>query len=99
MNRHLGDLAAAFVDRQLDARTRARVLRHLDDCPRCAAEVAAQREVKLWLGRLQQPVVPDVLTARLLDRSPALPAPAGPPPARPAPAGGRPGKPPAGPPG
>ena len=67
MSRHLGDLAAAFVDEQLDAHDRARVLRHLSACARCAAEVEAQRQVKKRLGGLRPPAVPAVLAARLLN--------------------------------
>lgn len=67
LTRHLGDLAAAFVDEQLDARARARVLRHLRACGRCAADVEAQRLVKQRLRRLRPPAPPGALTARLLE--------------------------------
>ena len=65
--RHLGDLAAAFVDDRLDAGARVRVLRHLGGCARCSAEVEAQRQVKERLCALRPPAVPDRLAERLVD--------------------------------
>ncbi|MGZ4619282.1 MAG: zf-HC2 domain-containing protein, partial [Frankiaceae bacterium] len=67
MTRHLGDLAAAFVDEELDARARARVLQHLTACGRCAADVEAQRQLKRRLRRLRPPALPGALAARLLE--------------------------------
>ena len=67
MTRHLGDLAAAFVDEQLDARARARVLQHLTACGRCAADVEAQRQMKQRLRGLRPPALPGALAARLLE--------------------------------
>ncbi|MGZ4664980.1 MAG: zf-HC2 domain-containing protein, partial [Frankiaceae bacterium] len=63
MTRHLGDLAAAFVDEELDARARARVLQHLTACGRCAADVEAQRQLKRRLRRLRPPALPGALAA------------------------------------
>ena len=67
MTRHLGDLVAAFVDEQLDARARDRVLRHLKACGRCAADVEAQRQMKQRLRGLRPPALPGALAARLLE--------------------------------
>jgi anti-sigma factor RsiW len=69
---HLGELAAALVDGELDHASRERAQRHLAHCDTCRAEVEAQRRLKAVLGGLAgTPRPAPDLTARLL----ALPVP------------------------
>ena len=69
---HLGELAAALVDGELDHASRERAHRHLLDCAACRAEVEAQRRLKASLaGLARNPAPPPELADRLL----ALPVP------------------------
>jgi anti-sigma factor RsiW len=69
---HLGEVAAALVDGELDHASRERAQRHLAHCGPCRAEVEAQRRLKAVLGGLAgTPRPAPDLTARLL----ALPVP------------------------
>ena len=71
---HVGDLAAALVDDQLDQGTRDLVLLHLGRCPGCRSDVEEQRQLKERLLALGQPGLPSGLVARLGALShPALP--------------------------
>jgi hypothetical protein len=62
---HVGDLAAALVDDQLDQATRDLVLLHLGRCPGCRSDVEVQRQLKLRLHALGTPGLPSGLMARL----------------------------------
>ncbi len=62
---HVGDLAAALVDDQLDPPARDAVLAHLVGCPRCHGEVEQQRLLKSRLGALRTPGLPADLARRL----------------------------------
>jgi anti-sigma factor RsiW len=62
---HIGDLAAALVDDQLDQGTRNLVLLHLGCCPGCRADVEEQRQLKARLHALGTPGLPSGLMARL----------------------------------
>lgn len=68
MSAHLGELAAALVDGELDHSARERAQRHLAHCDACRAEVDAHRSLKARLARLSadapQPGL--ALTDRLL---------------------------------
>lgn len=66
MTAHLGDLAAALVDGELDHDARDRALAHITSCGDCRAEVDAQRRLKALLANQADPVVPAALAARLL---------------------------------
>ena len=67
---HLGELAAALVDGELDHASRERAQRHLAHCAPCRVEVDAQRRLKASLGGLAQlPAPPPDLTQRLLELS------------------------------
>ena len=79
---HVGDLAAALVDDQLDQGTRDQVLLHLGRCPGCRSDVEEQRQLKSRLLSLGTPGLPSGLMARL--GAMALPTPAEPPPFQPA---------------
>jgi anti-sigma factor RsiW len=62
---HVGDLAAALVDDQLDQGTRDLVLLHLGRCPGCRSDVEEQRQLKQRLHALGSPGLPSGLMARL----------------------------------
>ena len=62
---HVGDLAAALVDDQLDQGTRDLVLLHLGRCPGCRSDVEEQRQLKQRLHALGSPGLPSGLLARL----------------------------------
>lgn len=66
MSGHLGEVAAALVDGELDHPGRERAYRHLAECAACRAEVEAQRRAKAALAGLAPAPAPDGLTARLL---------------------------------
>jgi hypothetical protein len=71
---HIGDLAAALVDDQLEQGTRNLVLLHLGCCAGCRADVEEQRQLKARLHALGTPGLPCGLIARLGALSdPALP--------------------------
>jgi anti-sigma factor RsiW len=71
---HIGDLAAALVDDQLEQGNRDLVLLHLARCPGCRADVEEQRQLKERLHALGTPGLPSGLVARLGALSePALP--------------------------
>jgi anti-sigma factor RsiW len=63
---HLGDLAAALVDGELDHDQRDRALAHITCCAECRAEVDAQRRLKALLANQSDPVLSASLTVRLL---------------------------------
>jgi anti-sigma factor RsiW len=63
---HLGDLAAALVDGELDHDQRDRALAHITCCAECRAEVDAQRRLKALLANQSDPEVSGDLAARLL---------------------------------
>lgn len=71
MSEHLGDLAAAVVDGQLDDAARERLLAHAARCGRCRAELGAERAVKVALRGLQELHPPAELTERLFRLMPA----------------------------
>jgi hypothetical protein len=62
---HVGDLAAALVDDQLDQGTRDLVLLHLGRCAGCRGDVEEQRRLKQRLHALGTPGLPSGLMARL----------------------------------
>lgn len=66
MTLHLGELAAALVDGQLDHDTRDWALAHLAHCPTCQVEVDAQRRLKARLAGLGGPSLPADLADRLV---------------------------------
>ncbi|MFN2626898.1 MAG: anti-sigma factor, partial [Mycobacteriales bacterium] len=75
---HLGDLAAALVDGELDDAARDRALSHIAGCAPCRAEVDAQRRLKALLANQADAAVPAALVARLkslapLDRAAPVP--------------------------
>jgi len=63
-----GDRLSGLVDGELDHATRERVHAHLLDCTPCRREVEVLRALKLQLSwaRVETPVPPDELTARLM---------------------------------
>lgn len=63
---HLGDLAAALADNELDHDQRDRALAHITSCTGCRAEVDAQRRLKALLANQPTPEVPATLTVTLL---------------------------------
>jgi anti-sigma factor RsiW len=63
---HLGELAAALVDGELDHDARDRVLAHLAHCAPCRAEVDDQRRAKAVLSALDDVPVPPALEGALL---------------------------------
>ena len=68
---HLDDweeLAVDYLDDRLDAGTRAAVEAHLDDCPSCAARLAAQRQVVALIGSDSLAQVPTDLGSEILER-------------------------------
>jgi anti-sigma factor RsiW len=77
---HLGDLAAAFVDDQLDPATRDLVLSHVAGCPGCRADVEQQRRLKARLRALGEPGLPTGLLLRLSSLNVPGEPPAPPPP-------------------
>jgi anti-sigma factor RsiW len=70
VNGHLGALAAAFVDEQLDRGERDRVLRHLAACDECREDVVVQRRIKQRLDRMGEPQLPTALLNRLQSLAP-----------------------------
>ncbi|MFJ5775920.1 anti-sigma factor family protein [Streptomyces sp. NPDC093094] len=62
---HLGDRLAALVDGELGHETRERVLAHLATCPKCKAEVDAQRRLKNVFAEAAPPPPSESLLARL----------------------------------
>ncbi|CAL9550720.1 anti-sigma factor family protein [Streptomyces sp. enrichment culture] len=62
---HLGDRLAALVDGELGHDTRERVLAHVATCPKCKAEVDAQRRLKNVFAEAAPPPPSESLLARL----------------------------------
>ncbi|MEU7058442.1 zf-HC2 domain-containing protein [Streptomyces sp. NPDC046197] len=62
---HLGDRLSALVDGELGHETRERVLAHLATCPKCKAEVDAQRRLKNVFAEAAPPPPSASLLARL----------------------------------
>jgi anti-sigma factor RsiW len=62
---HLGDRLAALVDGELGHDTRERVLAHVATCPKCRAEVDAQRRLKNVFAEAAPPPPSESLLARL----------------------------------
>ncbi len=77
-NPHLGDLAAALVDGELDHDARDRALAHLAHCPPCRAEVDVQRRAKALLHRFADPRTPSELESVLLSIAGHAPGAVGP---------------------
>jgi len=73
VNGHLGPLAAALVDEQLDGADRARALRHIAACSSCRSEVDQQLAVKARLDGLNEPMLPGSLLDRLQSMHSAAP--------------------------
>lgn len=71
MSAHLGELAAALADDQLDRAQRDRALAHLVGCPSCRAQVDVQRQIKARLDRLGAPQLPPGLVDRLATMRPS----------------------------
>lgn len=65
MTAHLGPLAAALVDDQLDDADRVRALRHVATCASCRFEVDQQRTMKARLDGLGEPMLPGSLFDKL----------------------------------
>lgn len=61
------EAVVAMVDGELSRGARARAEAHLDSCPQCRMDVAAQREAKSVLSAAGGPMLPDGLLARLRD--------------------------------
>ncbi|GAA3296867.1 zf-HC2 domain-containing protein [Streptomyces cinereospinus] len=62
---HLGDRVAALVDGELGHDTRERVLAHVATCPKCKAEVDAQRRLKNVFAEAAPPPPSESFLARL----------------------------------
>jgi hypothetical protein len=76
-NEHIGELAAAFVDDQLDGEQRTRMASHLVWCHPCRQLVEEQQAAKTWLTALREPCTPTRLNLRLLGLGEDPPAPDG----------------------
>jgi len=55
-----------YLDNVLEANEREAVESHLPTCPLCRAELSDYREIRLSLGRLEMPSIPDGLKTELL---------------------------------
>lgn len=62
---HLGDRLSALVDGELGHDTRERVLAHVATCPKCRAEVDAQRRLKNVFAEVAPPPPSESFLARL----------------------------------
>jgi anti-sigma factor RsiW len=62
---HLGDRLSALVDGELGHDTRERVLAHVATCPKCKAEVDAQRRLKNVFAEVAPPPPSESFLARL----------------------------------
>ncbi|MFB7598983.1 zf-HC2 domain-containing protein [Streptomyces sp. NPDC056160] len=62
---HLGDRLSALVDGELGHETRERVLAHVATCPKCKAEVDAQRRLKNVFAETAPPPPSESFLARL----------------------------------
>jgi hypothetical protein len=62
---HLGELAAAFADNELDLVSRDRALNHLAHCADCRADVDCQRRMRSMLRSLPPPPCPPDLLRSL----------------------------------
>ncbi|MER5433001.1 anti-sigma factor [Streptomyces sp. NPDC002588] len=62
---HLGDRLSALVDGELGHDSRERVLAHLATCPKCKAEVDAQRRLKNVFAEVAPPAPSESFLARL----------------------------------
>ncbi|MFK0114467.1 anti-sigma factor family protein [Streptomyces sp. NPDC090994] len=62
---HLGDRLSALVDGELGHDARERVLAHVATCPKCKAEVDAQRRLKNVFAEASGPAPSESLLARL----------------------------------
>ncbi|MFF3335113.1 zf-HC2 domain-containing protein [Streptomyces sp. NPDC002888] len=62
---HLGDRLSALVDGELGHDTRERVLAHVATCPKCKAEVDAQRRLKNAFAEVAPPTPSESFLARL----------------------------------
>ncbi|WP_077800294.1 anti-sigma factor [Streptomyces sp. JHA26] len=62
---HLGDRLSALVDGELGHDARERVLAHVATCPKCKAEVDAQRRLKNVFAEAAQPTPSESFLARL----------------------------------
>ncbi|WP_312038348.1 anti-sigma factor family protein, partial [Streptomyces galbus] len=62
---HLGDRLSALVDGELGHDARERVLAHVATCPKCKAEVDAQRRLKDVFAAVAPPTPSESFLARL----------------------------------
>ncbi|MDQ1542085.1 MAG: hypothetical protein QOH29_2811 [Actinomycetota bacterium] len=63
---HLGDLAGALIDREIDDAARDDAHRHLEGCVQCRREVSDQQQTKSLLAPMRSPIAPTpALLARL----------------------------------
>lgn len=62
---HLGDRLSALVDGELGHDARERVLAHVATCPKCKAEVDAQRRLKNVFAEAAPPAPSESFLARL----------------------------------
>ncbi len=61
----------AYLDGELGEQEAAEVGRHLEACPRCAAELEALRELDEALGELKGPMVPPDFARRVREKADA----------------------------
>lgn len=81
LGEHLGDLAAAVADGEVDHEVRDRALAHAAVCPGCRAALADQRAVRTLIGGLPTPRPTEALLTRLASLPGLVPAPPAAPPA------------------
>ena len=65
----LSDLLYAFVDGELSVEQNVAILKHTELCPRCAAVVARERELRELTMRATQEPAPPELAARLVSQA------------------------------
>ncbi len=66
MSSHLGPVASAFLDEDLDHGRRDQVLAHLAHCMDCRADLEVQRGLRAALRDMPGPALPGLLSDRLL---------------------------------
>ena len=58
----------AFIDGELEPRAELFIERHLAECHRCRAELAAERMVKEQVGRIARESAPNTLRERVFNQ-------------------------------
>lgn len=59
---------SAFLDNELDASTRQKIARHLEDCPSCRGELQEEQRLATLLGTYCDESLPEGLQTKILNK-------------------------------